>query len=132
MLENPVILFDGVCNLCCGWVQFLIRHDKKSIFKFASLQSKAGIRLCESFGIDTKKSDTVIYVKKDKCYTESSAVFKIISDLGGIWKILLIFSVIPKFITNFVYRQIANRRYKIFGRKATCFVPTPELESKFL
>lgn len=132
MQKNPVILFDGVCNLCCGWVQLLIRHDKRSVFKFASLQSKAGIRLCESFGIDTKKSETVIYIKESRYYTESAAVFKIINDLGGIWKVFLVFSIIPKAITDLIYRQTAARRYKIFGRKDTCFVPTPELKSKFL
>lgn len=131
-MTNPVILFDGVCNLCCGWVQFLIRHDKKSVFRFASLQSKAGIDLCESFNIDTKKMDTVIYIKEGSYYTESAAVFRIINDMGGVWKVFLTFSIIPKAITDFVYRQIAARRYKIFGRKATCFVPTPEIKSKFL
>jgi predicted DCC family thiol-disulfide oxidoreductase YuxK len=132
MIQNNLILFDGVCNLCCGWVHFLIRRDRHEIFKFASLQSDSGKRIAESIGINSQNIQTVIYVKTNQYFTESSAILEILKDLGGVWKLFLIFKLIPKSLRDSLYRLIAEKRYKLFGKKAVCITPTQELQKRFL
>lgn len=132
MLQNNVILFDGFCNLCCGWVQFLIRRDKRVRFKFASLQSESGKKLSDVLGLNSNQFETVVYIKDNQHYIESEAVLQIVKDLGGFWKILLIFRAVPKSLRDFSYRVIARKRYKIFGKRSTCMIPTPELQKRFL
>ena len=124
MIKKTIILFDGVCNLCCGWVRFLIRHDKKGVFKFVSLQSEEGIQFTKRYNIDTKVIDSIIYIRDNQSFIESDAVFEIIRDLSGIWKVFLIFRIMPKQITDFIYKKIAKNRYLIFGKRSTCLVPT--------
>lgn len=132
MKEFKVILFDGVCNLCNASVNFIIDHDINDKFKFASLQSEAGQRLLNKFGLNAEEFDSVVLTDDEKYFTESTAVLKIVKGFGGIWKILYVFIVIPKPIRDFIYRIIANNRYKWFGKKDSCRVPTPELRGKFL
>jgi predicted DCC family thiol-disulfide oxidoreductase YuxK len=132
MLQSNVILFDGVCNLCCGWVQFLIRKDKHFRFKFASLQSESGKKLSDALELNTNQLETVIYIKDNQHYTESEAILQIVKELGGIWKLLLIFRLIPKSIRNNIYRFIARKRYTIFGKRSSCMIPTPNLQKRFL
>lgn len=132
MLQNNIILFDGVCNLCCGWVQFLIRNDKHVRFKFASLQSESGKKLSDALGLSTNQLETVIYITGNQHYTESEAILQIVKELGGIWKLLLIFRLIPKSIRNNIYRFIARKRYTIFGKRSSCMIPTPNLQKRFL
>ncbi len=132
MNTRNVILFDGVCNLCCGWVKFLIRLDKNALFKFASLQSETGKNLAIKFCTDFPETDSVIYIKNNNSFTESTAILEILKDLGGIWKISLIFKLIPKSIRDNIYKFIARKRYSVFGKKSSCMIPTPELQKRFL
>jgi predicted DCC family thiol-disulfide oxidoreductase YuxK len=132
MNSTSLILFDGVCNLCCGWVQFLIRVDKNERFKFAALQSDAAKRTLTAHGLVNVSPETVIYLRGNRYFYASTAVLEILHDIGGVWKIVSIFRLIPRFIRDYVYRFIASRRYKIFGKKTSCMLSIPENEKRFL
>ena len=132
MAEFSIILFDGVCNLCNSSVNFIIDHDKKNDFRFASLQSDAGQNLLKKFDLNTKDFDSIILVENGKHYERSSAVLKIVKEFPGLWKLLYVFIVVPPPVRDFVYDIIADNRYKWFGKKESCRVPTPELKEKFL
>ena len=132
MAEFCIILFDGVCNLCNSSVNFIIDHDKKNEFRFASLQSDAGQSLLKKFNLNVKDFNSIILVENDKFYERSSAVMKIVRKFPGLWKFLYLFIIIPPPVRNFVYDIIADNRYKWFGKKESCRVPTPELKEKFL
>lgn len=129
---NEVILFDGVCNLCNFFVQFIIERDKGNVFKFASLQSDFARKLLSRFGTDNSKIDSVILYSGDRIFTESTAALKILKQLGGGWQIMYVFIVLPKFLRDAIYRLIARNRYKWFGKKESCWLPTPELKNKFI
>ena len=131
--DKKIILFDGVCNLCDSAVQFIIKHDKKDVFRFVSLQSDLGQKIIKHIGIDTSKLDSIIfYDPNNGYYHKSQAIFKMAKYLGGIYSCLNIFSILPKGISNVVYDFIAKNRYKWFGKKESCLIPTTELQSKFL
>lgn len=132
MDKLPVILFDGICNLCCGWVQFLIRRDKKALFRFASIQSEAGKHLLASAGLNPAQAETIVYVRNKEAYIESAAILEILNDLGGMWRISKAFKLIPKAVRNSTYRFIARNRYRIFGTRSSCLMPTPGNEKRFL
>lgn len=129
---GPVLLFDGVCNLCNGAVQFIIARDKKAVFKFAALQSEAGQSLLRKYNLPVKDFESFVLINNDTAYTESTAALTVAKLLGGVWKLAYVLIVIPKFIRDFFYRLVANSRYKIFGRQESCMLPTPELKSRFL
>jgi predicted DCC family thiol-disulfide oxidoreductase YuxK len=128
--QQPVLFFDGVCNLCNSSVQTIIRLDKKQYFKFASLQSKLGEQLIQHIADQTL--DSVILLFQNKYYTESSAILKIASILGFPYSLAMIAYVIPAFLRNMMYRFIAKNRYKWFGKKEACMLPDPALKSRFL
>ena len=131
MQENPVILFDGVCNYCNAMVNFAIRNDKKAILKFAPLQSQAGKRLKEEYKI-APGIDSVILIDQDKVYTYSDAAVRISKYLRWPAKILYGLLIIPKFIRQPFYKWVAKNRYKWFGKKEECMVPTPEVRARFI
>ena len=133
-IENKkIILFDGVCNLCNGAVQFSIKRDKKDMFRYAALQSNFGQQLIAERAIDTTKVDSIILIEPGVAYfTKSDAALHIGKGFGGLWNLLGIFSWVPKSFRDVVYDLIASNRYKWFGRKDTCMIPTPELQAKFL
>lgn len=126
-----VILFDGVCNLCNGFVNFLIDQDKNNQFKFASLQSDFGENVLLENNLQTDDYQSVIALENDELFTKSAAVFKIIERLPN-WRWLRIFKVLPAFLLDVVYGFIARNRYRIFGKRDSCRLPTPELRDKFL
>lgn len=130
--SHKVILFDGVCNLCNGAINFVIKKDKRNVFKFAALQSETGIMLLSKYKIDTSKVDSIILVDGENCYVKSSAALRIAKDLSGGYPLLYGFLILPRFIRDAVYDYIARNRYKWFGKKESCMIPTPELKSKFL
>lgn len=132
MSEKYIVLFDGVCNLCVGSVQFIVKRDPEGIFNFASLQSVAGERISKQCGSLTEKTDSIILVKGNKCYIESDAALRIAQKLKGMWKCLYIFIIIPKPLRDIVYKYIAKNRYKWFGKKNECMLPTPDLKKRFL
>lgn len=127
-----VILFDGVCNLCNGFVGFIIKRDKKNIFKFASLQSPYGKGLIEHFNIKGNGLDTVLLYDGQKVFTRSDASLKIITSLGGVWRLLIVFKAIPAFIRNAFYNFITRRRYRFFGKTENCIVPSKEIKNRFI
>lgn len=132
MKEGPVILFDGVCNLCNGSVQYVIRHDRHAIFKFASLQSDSGQQLLHKYHLPQSNFNSFVLIQDDKAYTRSTAALKVAAKLSGIVKLLYGFIIVPAFIRDAVYNFIARNRYKWFGKKDTCMIPTPALKSRFL
>lgn len=126
-----IVLFDGVCNLCSDSVQWIIRHDPDEKFVFASIQSKTGSDLIKKYNLPSNV-DSVLLFQNNKAYTESSAALHIASQLKGAWKLLSVFLLVPPFIRNLVYRFIAKNRYKWFGKKTECWLPTPELRRRFI
>lgn len=130
---KKLILFDGVCNLCNNAVLKIIKYDKKNDFIFASLQSNIGQETINHLKIDVSKIDSIILVEENYSYTlKSSAALKIANNFGGLWKMTQLFWVFPSVIRNFVYDFIAKNRYKWFGKKESCMIPTKELKSKFI
>ncbi|MDP4238345.1 MAG: DCC1-like thiol-disulfide oxidoreductase family protein [Bacteroidota bacterium] len=132
MAQSPVIIFDGVCNLCCGWVQFLMRKDKRMKFKLVAIQSNRGQHLLQSVGLHNRDLETVIYLKGSQYFRESSAVLEILEDLGGMWKAVRLLRLIPRSVRDAIYRYFAKRRYRLFGKRSTCLLPTPENQKRFL
>lgn len=131
--NKKIILYDGICNLCDSAVQFIIKRDKKDVFRFVALQSKLGVSICKSIGISFSKMDSIIlYEPGIAYYYKSSAVIAIANELGGFWKLFSVLRVIPIFISDAVYDYVAKNRYKLYGKKDACMIPTPELKAKFL
>ena len=131
--DKKIILFDGVCNLCDSTVQFLIKKDTKDVFRFAAIQSEIGQEIIKKIGIDTSKTDSIILYEPGKAYYfKAEAAIRIASELGGVYPLMKGFLVLPALINNSVYDYIAGNRYKWYGKKDNCMIPTPELKSKFL
>lgn len=131
--NKKIILFDGVCNLCNSSVINIIKMDKKNTFLFTSLQSKSGKEIIKYLNIDVLKIDSVILYEPNIRYDiKSTAALKIMNDFGGLWKMVNIFFMIPPFIRDVIYDFIAKNRYKWFGKKNACMIPSPELKKKFL
>lgn len=126
-----VILFDGVCNLCNGIVSFIIKRDKKALFRFAAIQSGAGQTLLRRQGIDDRNR-TLYYFRNDVCFEQSTAVLHILKDLGGGWKCFYVLMIVPACIRDAAYRLVAKNRYRIFGKKQSCLLPSPDIKDRFL
>jgi predicted DCC family thiol-disulfide oxidoreductase YuxK len=132
MVSHPIILFDGVCNYCNAMVNFLIRRDKKKIFRFAALQSEAAQKILGQYHLPQNNFDSFILVENDKIYKRSDAALRLYNKLPWYWKWTQLFWIFPKFIRDGVYNVIARNRYKWFGKKDQCMVPTPEVKERFL
>lgn len=130
--DTAIILFDGVCNLCNASVQFIIQHDKKNHFKFASIQSEAGQKLLKKYSIDTSATDSIVLIENNRTYVKSTATLRIAKHLNGLYPLLYGFIIVPAFIRNGIYDLIAKNRYKWFGKKEACMIPSEELRSKFM
>jgi len=127
-----IILFDGVCNFCNGAVNFVIDRDQAGYFKFAALQSEAGEELLERHSIDKIETDSVILIEDDEAYTHSSAALRIVRRLPGAWPLLYGFIVLPEAIRDWAYKLFARSRYRLFGRREECMIPTPDVRARFL
>ena len=131
--NKKVILFDGVCNLCDSAVQFVIKHDKKDVFRFVALQSELGQKIIKHIGINSVNIDSVIlYEPGIAYYYKSAAALQIAKNLGGFLHFGTIFKIIPTGISNQLYDYIAKNRYKWYGKKEQCMIPTKDLKAKFL
>lgn len=131
--QQKIILFDGVCNLCNGSIIFVLKWEKESTFKFASIQSEAGKELLEWCGLPSNYNQAVVYIENGSIYLGSTAAFKIGQYLVFPWSILSSLGLlIPKFARDRVYNQIALNRYQWFGKKDVCMVPTKSLKARFL
>lgn len=130
-MNSPVILFDGVCNLCNSAVQFIIKKDKNKVFKFASLQSEFGQRFLSENKLATQSFDTIILIDADQIFFKSKAVFKIIEKLPK-FKWICLVANLPVSITDFIYSFVSRNRLKWFGKQEGCWLPTPDLKDRFI
>ena len=131
--ENQhIVLFDGVCNLCNSTVVFIIKRDKKYKFKFAPLQSETGKKIATQFQLPAGNFDSLVYIKESKLLLKSDAVPHILKEIGYPWKILFAFILLPKFLRDAVYDFIAGNRYKFFGKRDSCMVPSAAIAQRFL
>ncbi|WP_445488825.1 thiol-disulfide oxidoreductase DCC family protein [Niallia sp. 03133] len=128
---KKIILFDGVCNLCNGSVQFIIKRDPKKVFAFASLQGETGQALVNQYQVG-KLLDSIVLIENGTVYKESEAVLRICRCLKGGWKFFYLFTFIPSFIRDPIYRYAARNRYKWFGKKESCMLPSKENKNRFL
>ncbi|MGH2575055.1 MAG: thiol-disulfide oxidoreductase DCC family protein [Ignavibacteria bacterium] len=130
--KYSIILFDGVCNFCNKTIDFIIDRDRENKFKFAALQSEAGKGLLKKFDLKTDELDTLILIEGDKYFERSTAILRIARDLRGMWKLFYSFIIIPPYFRDIAYNIIAKHRYRWFGKREQCRVPTAELREKFL
>jgi predicted DCC family thiol-disulfide oxidoreductase YuxK len=132
-MNGPILFFDGVCNLCHGAVQFVIRHDRRGVIRFASLQSRAGkaavAAVQQRYG---RVPDSLIFLDGAEYFVESDAALHVAHYLDGGWKALGWLRIFPRFLRNAVYRIVARYRYRWFGRQDACMLPTPALKQRFL
>ncbi len=133
---SPIILFDGVCNLCNASVQFVIERDPTAIFRFSALQSDFGRAILAKNGLYTEGSlsalNSIILLENDVVYDRSTAALRIAKRLSGGIQLMAVFLIVPKFIRDFVYKIIAKNRYRWFGKQESCWLPTKELKARFL
>jgi predicted DCC family thiol-disulfide oxidoreductase YuxK len=132
-MQHAIIFFDGVCNLCTGSVTFVIKRDQRDCFRFAPLQSEFALQQLEPLGESLNGTPgSIMLLEGGKLYKRSTAALRIARKLDGGWPLLYGFIVVPAFIRDFVYDQIAANRYRIWGKSDSCMVPTPALKAKFL
>lgn len=127
-----MLLFDGVCNLCNASVQWILKRDRKGIFKFAALQSDTGQMLLRQFGFSEKNFETVVLVTDGRIFTRSDAALEIVQRIGGVWSLLAVFKIIPRSIRDTIYDWVARNRYRWFGKKEECMLPRPEWGERFV
>ena len=130
--EKAIILFDGVCNLCNGSVKFIISRDENNQFLFCSFQSEAAGALLRQHKYSPTELSTVVLIEGDQLYTKSTAAIRIARRLGGVWKLLYAFIIVPQFISDAVYQLVARNRYSIFGKEESCMIPRPEWKDRFI
>jgi predicted DCC family thiol-disulfide oxidoreductase YuxK len=130
--EHPLIIFDGVCNYCCGVVNFIIRRDPGGVFRFAPFQSEAARKVLGQYGYPTGSLDSFVLIEDGKLYTKSGAGLRVQKLLGGFHKLLYAFILVPAPLRDAVYDYIARHRYEWYGKKNECMVPTPDIKNRFL
>ena len=130
--KEPILLFDGVCNLCNAAVQWVLKRDRSNVFRFAALQSETGRTLLQRAGLSADNFDTVVLVEDDRVFTRSDAALEVARRLGGWWPALAVFKLVPRFIRDGVYNWVARHRYRWFGRREACMLPRPEWKERFL
>jgi predicted DCC family thiol-disulfide oxidoreductase YuxK len=127
-----IVLFDGVCNLCNGWVQFLIAHDPHGKLRLAAVQSHTGQAILAWCGLPTDHFDTMVFVEKGKAYIKSEAFLRVVRHLGWPWCWLSLGTFFPCALRDWLYDRLARNRFRLFGRRETCMMPSPELAGRFL
>lgn len=129
---NEIVLFDGVCNFCDSSVRFILKKERKPILKFASLQSETGQKLVKNYELDKKGIDSIVYISNGKARIKSTAALYLAKRLKGGYPLLFGFMIVPVFIRNWVYDWIARNRYKWFGKKDSCMIPSKEIRERFV
>jgi predicted DCC family thiol-disulfide oxidoreductase YuxK len=134
MIQIPdnLVLFDGVCNLCTASVRFIIQHDRKAIFRFASIQSEIGKEICRSQGLDPADVQTFLLISAGKILLRSDAAIAVASSFGGLWRLLRVFKLVPRVARDWIYSTVARNRYRWFGRTDACMIPSPEVRDRFV
>ncbi len=130
--ESHILLFDGVCNLCIGVVNFIIKRDSEQQFKFAALQSEAGQALLMKFGLSTTDINSFVFIFENQCFIKSSAGLHVLKELGGVWKLFYALIIIPVPIRDYIYSLVVRVRYRLFGKRDTCMIPAPGIKQRFL
>lgn len=129
---HPIIVFDGLCVLCSAAAQFVLRHDRRGVFRLAAMQNAVGTALAERFGIDPADPQTIIVVRGATVLRDSDAIFDIAAGLGWPWRGIALFAVVPRPIRDRLYRYVARNRYRLFGRRATCWLPDSTQAARIL
>ncbi|HYH13781.1 MAG TPA: thiol-disulfide oxidoreductase DCC family protein [Flavisolibacter sp.] len=132
MIESPIILFDGVCNFCNSTVNFILKQDKKQVFRFAALQSTTGQKLLKKHHLPQQEFNSFLFIDNNKSYLASTAALRLVRYLPWYWQWTQLFWLVPRFVRDGIYRLIANNRYKWFGKRETCMIPSPEVRKRFL
>ncbi|MFW6320344.1 MAG: thiol-disulfide oxidoreductase DCC family protein [Halohasta sp.] len=130
--EHPVLLFDGVCNLCNGTIQYLIPRDPAGKLRYAPLQSSIGETVREATGLSPDDLETVVLVDDGKAYTKSDAAIRVGEHLGGVYRLLSLGRLVPRGLRNRIYDLVAENRYDWFGRKDQCMVPDEDVSDRFV
>ncbi len=132
MTQQPIILFDGICNFCNNSVIFILKRNIKTPIYFAALQSEVGKRLLTEYELPVKEMESIVFIEQGKAYMQSTAALRICRYLRGLWPLCYGFIIVPKFIRDGIYNWIAKNRYKWFGIRKECMIPTPEMKTRFL
>ena len=132
MNDNPVILFDGVCNFCNSAINFTIKRNTKADIRFAPMQSEAGQKLLQQYNLPVDDMESFVFIEKRVAYKQSTAGLKVCRHLRGLWPLCYGLIIVPKFIRDGIYNRIAKNRYKWFGVQQACMIPTPEVRARFL
>ena len=130
--NRPVLLFDGVCNLCNNAVQFILRNEHTGVILFSPLQSTEAKNLLIKYNLETDQLDTLVYIRNNLALTKSDAVIAILGDMGGIWRMGSLFKLLPKAFRDYIYEFIVRKRYGWFGKKDTCMVPNEAISNRFI
>jgi predicted DCC family thiol-disulfide oxidoreductase YuxK len=132
LASHPILLFDGVCNLCNGFVKFIIQRDPEGIFHFASLQSEAGQALLAEYSLPSESMDTTVLIENGKAYTHADVALLIAPRLSLWWSWVRILWLVPRPVRNVVYNWVAQNRYRWFGKQEACLLPRPEWKARFV
>ena len=130
-INHPLVLFDGICNYCNSWVNFIIRHDPKKKFRFSALQSDAGKKILKQYKI-SEKEESVILIYNEKVYMKSTAGLHVLYHLGGFYALAFALVIFPEYIRDFYYDIIARNRYKWWGKRNECMIPSEDVKELFL
>ncbi|WP_179460408.1 thiol-disulfide oxidoreductase DCC family protein [Stenotrophomonas sp. JAI102] len=129
---EPVIVFDGVCALCSRWVRFLLRFDTRGRYRFAAMQGAQGRALLQAHGLDPEDPTSFLLLDAGRAWTDTDAIIRVLTGLGGAWRLLGVLRWMPRRLRDPAYRALARNRYRWFGRHDTCFLPTAEQAARFL
>lgn len=132
MIKQNIIFFDGVCNFCNGAVNFIIKRDINNKFLFSSLQSDNAKKILSQYHKNNTDLNTLILIKNDTLFEKSDAVIEITKEFSGLWFLVSYFKILPQSLRDFIYSFIAKNRYKLFGKKESCMIPTKEQKKRFL
>ena len=135
MTETPqrhIVLFDGVCNFCNGAVNFIIRRDPQRRFAFAPLQTSPGRSLMQEYQVHENAVDMLVVIKNGRCYLGADAALEIVRDLTGPWSLLRVFKIVPRPLRDYFYKVFARNRYRLFGKKEACMIPSPDVRGRFV
>ncbi len=132
MPEAPIIVFDGVCNLCSRWVGLVLAHDRAARFRFAAMQSEPGRRLLALHGLDPEDPLSLLLIDGEAAYTDSEAIIRVLSAFGGAWRLARLARLAPAFVRDPLYRLVARNRYRWFGRRDACVLPPADAAERFL
>jgi predicted DCC family thiol-disulfide oxidoreductase YuxK len=130
--NEHIVIFDGICNFCNGAINFIIKHDPDGVFVFTPMQSELAKSLILKYKIDNVGIDTFLLIKNDTAYIWTDAALEIAKDLNGYWYLANVTRIIPRFIRDYLYRVFARNRYRLFGKRTKCMVPTPSLKKRFI